>query len=68
MNYLTTILAAIAIVLIAIFSIQNLEGVEVSFLFWSTTISKCLIIIGTYLLGMISGWGLVELFKKSLQN
>ena len=68
MHYLTTILAVIAIVAIAVFSIQNLEGVEVSFLLWSTTISKCLVIIGTYLLGMISGWALVELLKKSLQN
>lgn len=68
MRYLTTGLAAIALLAIVIFSIQNLGGVEVSFLFWSTTISKCVVIIGAYLLGMVSGWGLVELLKKSLQN
>jgi uncharacterized integral membrane protein len=68
MRYLTTGLAAIALLAIVIFSVQNLGGVEVSFLFWSTTISKCVVIIGAYLLGMVSGWGLVELLKKSLQN
>lgn len=68
MQYLTTILAVIALLAIAIFSIQNLASVEISFLFWSVTISKCLVIIGAYLLGMISGWGLIELVKKSFQN
>ena len=68
MRYFTTGLAAIALLAIVIFSVQNLGGVEVSFLVWSTTISKCVVIIGAYLLGMVSGWGLVELLKKSLQN
>ncbi len=68
MRYLTTGLAAVALLAIVIFSIQNLGGVEVSFLFWSMTLSKCVVIIGAYLLGMVSGWGLVELLKKFLQN
>ena len=68
MRYLTTAMAAVALVAMAIFSIQNLEGVEVSFLLWSMTISKCVVIIGSYLLGMVSGWGLVELWKRSLAN
>jgi uncharacterized integral membrane protein len=61
-------MATIALLAIAIFSIQNLEGVEISFLLWSMTISKCVVILGSYLLGMVSGWGLVELFKKFLAN
>jgi uncharacterized integral membrane protein len=68
MHYFTMALAAIALVAIAIFSVQNLEAVDISFLAWSMTISKCLVIIGAYLLGMISGWGLVGLFKRSLQK
>jgi uncharacterized integral membrane protein len=68
MRYLITGLAIAAALAITVFSIQNLGGVEVSFLIWSKTISKCVVIIGAYLLGMVSGWGLVELFKKSLQK
>ena len=68
MRYLTTGLAAIALLAIVVFSLQNLGGAEVSFLFWSMTISKCMVIIGAYLLGMVSGWGLVELLKKSFQS
>lgn len=68
MHYITGALAAIALIAIAIFSLQNMEAVEVSFLVWSATISKFLVIIGAYLLGMITGWGLVELIRKSFQK
>jgi lipopolysaccharide assembly protein A len=68
MRYVTGALAIVALVAIAIFSIQNLEAVEVSFLAWSIDISKFLVIIGTYLLGMITGWGLVDLLKRFFQE
>jgi uncharacterized integral membrane protein len=66
MKYVTGTLAVIALISIAIFSIQNLGAVEVSFLVWSVSISKCIVIIGAYVLGMVSGWGLVELIKHTL--
>ena len=40
MHYLTTALAAIALVAIVIFATQNLQVVEVDFLFWSLKLSK----------------------------
>lgn len=67
MKYVTSILAAIALIAIVIFSIQNLEAIDVSFLVWSMSISKVIVIIGAYVLGMISGWGLVELTKRPMQ-
>ena len=67
MRYVTTFLAALALIAIVIFSIQNLGVVKVSFLTWSVEISKCVIFIATYVLGMVSGWGLVDLFKRGLQ-
>lgn len=68
MRYVTGALAIVALVAIGVFSIQNLESVEVSFLTWSISVSKFLVIIGSYLLGMITGWGLVDLFKRFFQN
>jgi len=68
MRYVTGVLAVVALVAIAIFSLQNLEAVEVSFLAWSINISKFLVIIGTYLLGMITGWGLIDLLKRFFQE
>ena len=67
MKYVTGTLAAIALLAIVIFSVQNLEAIDVSFLIWSASISKVVVIIGAYLLGMVSGWGLVELIKRFAQ-
>ena len=64
MRYITGALAIIALIAIVIFSIQNLEAIDVSFLIWSASISKVIVIIGTYVLGMLTGWGLVELIKR----
>lgn len=68
MRYVTGALAIAALVAIAIFSIQNLEAVEVSFLAWSINVSKFLVIIVTYLLGMLTGWGLIDLLKRFFQD
>lgn len=67
MKYVTSTVAAIALLAIAIFAIQNLEAIDVSFLVWSAKISKVVVILGTYVLGMVSGWGLVEMIKRIAQ-
>jgi uncharacterized integral membrane protein len=41
--------------LYAVFVIQNTQMVEVRFLFWSTQVSRALILAGTFVLGFISG-------------
>jgi uncharacterized integral membrane protein len=64
MRYLTGTIAVLLLVAILIFSVQNLTAVEVSFLRWSVSVPKVFLILGTYLLGMISGWGLLALVKK----
>jgi len=64
MHYITGALVAIVLLAIAAFSIQNLEAVEVSFLVWSISLSKVILILGMYILGMLTGWGMVGLVKK----
>ncbi|MBL8821643.1 MAG: DUF1049 domain-containing protein [Planctomycetia bacterium] len=66
MNYVTGILGIILLVIVIVFSIQNLGSVEVSFLVWTMTIPKIILILGTYIMGMLSGWGIVELIKRRL--
>ncbi len=61
---ISTIAAGLALLAIAIFAVQNLGAVEISFLFWSMSVSKCLVVIGAYLFGMVSGWGLFDLTKS----
>ena len=67
MHYVTTAIAAIALIAVIIFAVQNLQVVEVDFLFWSLKLSKFLIILGTYLMGMLTGWGIVALAKRYVQ-
>ncbi len=64
MRYITGTFAVLLLILVVAFAIQNLATTEVSFLFWSANISKIFLILGTYVLGMLSGWGLVELVKR----
>lgn len=43
----------------------RLLGGEVTLLFWSISVRKFVLILVVYVLGMLSGWGLVELIKMA---
>ncbi|REK06829.1 MAG: LapA family protein [Planctomycetota bacterium] len=64
MRYVVAALAILALVAIAIFSVQNLEAIQVTFLAWSISVSKFLVVIVAYLLGMVTGWSLFDLIKR----
>jgi lipopolysaccharide assembly protein A len=66
MKYVTGTLTVVLLLIVIIFSIQNRETVSVSFLVWSLGIPKVFLILGTYVLGMLSGWGAVELVKRAM--
>ena len=42
--------------LFATFVVQNAEVVQVRFLFWSAQASRAIIILSTFVLGIIVGW------------
>jgi uncharacterized integral membrane protein len=63
MRYVTAAIAILLLLLVVIFSFQNRESSDVVFLAWSVSMPKIFLILGTYVLGMLSGWGLVELIK-----
>ncbi len=50
-----TIIAIIIVTLIVIFSIQNVQIVEVKFLFWHITLSRVLLILGSFIIGILVG-------------
>jgi uncharacterized integral membrane protein len=54
--------------IVLIFAIQNREPVDVAFLMWSMSLRKIFLVLGTYVLGMFSGWGVVEIAKRMLQK
>ena len=53
------------LLVILVFSVQNRASVDVSFLLWSVNLPKVFLILGTYLLGMLSCWGLVGLIQRA---
>jgi uncharacterized integral membrane protein len=66
MRYIGTALLCLLLVVVLIFSFQNFASVDVQFLTWSVTLPKVFLILGTYLMGMLSGWGLVVLVRAAI--
>lgn len=59
-----TIIAVIAVTLIVIFAIQNLELVEIDFLTWSFTTNQALVLIAAFLLGTLFGRALIRVVRR----
>jgi uncharacterized integral membrane protein len=57
--------ALIAVVLV--FVVQNIQVVEVKFLFWTLSMSRALMLLGTLAIGLVGGW-LLALPKKRRQR
>jgi len=55
MNFKLTVIIILASIG-AIFLTQNISAVEVSFLFWSISMSRALLIFFTLVIGFILGW------------
>jgi uncharacterized integral membrane protein len=43
-------------VLILLFVIQNTQVVETRFLIWTISMSRSLLLLGTFIIGVIAGW------------
>jgi putative membrane protein len=68
MRYIKGALSIIVLLAIGVFAVQNLEAINVSFLSWSVTVPKFLVIIGNYVLGMITGGWLFDFFKHLFKS
>jgi uncharacterized integral membrane protein len=64
-RYIVGALWALLLLAIVSFSIQNRAAVEVSFLVWSMSMPKVFLILGTFFLGMLAGWGVVRLARST---
>ena len=63
MHYIKGALAVLALLAMILFAFQNLAVMDVSFLRWSVSIPKFMLIVGTYVLGMITGAWLFDFLK-----
>jgi len=51
-----TIIFSILIALIIVFVIQNTQVVEYRFLAWKVSMSRALLLLGTFVIGILVGW------------
>lgn len=63
---LKTILILIFAAIIVIFSLQNAEITDVKFLFWKLSISRVLVILGSFAIGILLGILISQ--KKKITN
>ena len=52
----------------ALFALQNLQTITVSFLNWSVTLPIGLVVIGAYALGMASGGSVLAFLRWTLRR
>ena len=62
--YLLILLLALAAVIV--FAVQNNETVTLQYLDWSVTCALPLFVAIVYLVGMVSGWTVIGLLRRSL--
>ncbi len=53
----------VVFLLFAIFVVQNVEVMEVRFLFWRAGTSRALVLVSTFGLGLLAGWLMLWLRK-----
>lgn len=53
---------------VVVFCVQNLDSVAIAFLGWRISLPLPLLVLIIYLLGMISGWGLLSFLRRSLRR
>lgn len=61
---LKTILALVFAAIIVVFSLQNARVIEISFLFWKLSASTVLVILGSFIIGILVGV-LISLKRKT---
>lgn len=68
MRYVYMVLIALAVVILMVFKVQNLTVVTVSFLGADFSMSMSFLILGVYILGMLTGssvYGLLRTWTKA---
>jgi len=68
MRYVYIALLVVFAAAVLVFSFQNTDAVTVTFLRWSTTLPRFVIVLGAYLLGMASGGSVAGFLRHSVEG
>lgn len=63
MQFVKGAISIVVLLAVMAFSLQNLHTISISFLAWSISVPQVVVIIGTYLLGMLTGAWFVDFLK-----
>jgi uncharacterized integral membrane protein len=68
MNILYKLALTLLFGVTVVFALQNISTVTVSFLGWSATVPLAMVVIVSYILGAVTGGGLLSLLMRTLQE
>jgi len=67
-RFLSLIVLLVLAAAVAVFAYQNAVAVDVQFLTWGRTFPLAAVVGAAYVLGMLSGWAVVGVFRRSLRR
>jgi uncharacterized membrane protein YciS (DUF1049 family) len=68
MRFICLVLLIVFVVAVSIFAVQNHDPVTITYFDRNLTCSLALLIGAVYVLGMLSGWTVVGVLKRSIQR
>ena len=68
MRFLCFLVLLIVLIAIGVFALQNNEGITLRYLDQSVSTTLPLLIAAVYLLGMLSGWTVVGMLRRSVNS
>ena len=68
MRFIYLVLLILLAVVTALFALQNLQTITVSFFNWSVTLPIAVVIIGVYFLGMVSGGSVLAFLRWTVRR
>jgi uncharacterized integral membrane protein len=68
LRWITAAVLMVFLLLVLMFALQNMKGVEIFFLSWSYTVPKAALIVGSYVLGMATGSALFGFVFRSVRR
>lgn len=68
MRFLQAVVFLAFLAIVGIFAVQNTSTLTVQFLNWSVRAPVALLMIGIYLLGMLTGWTVVAFVSRSVRR
>lgn len=68
MRFIYFLILLVFIAAVAVFAYQNSEEVSLRYIDRTVTAPMSLLIVGVYLLGMVSGWTVIGFVKRSFER